>query len=87
MQQRFLDFQNELEQFFGMISPGLKLEVFRHIFNNVINKNELFQNNKSLIKFIIDRIETEIYMPESNVILQNDDAHHLYFISSGFSLS
>ena len=68
MQQRYLDLENELAMFFGMISPGLKLEVIKHIFNNVLSKNAIFQGDKNLIKFITDRLDAELYMPETNVI-------------------
>lgn len=66
-----------------MISPSLRIEVIKHIFQNVLMRNEIFQKDKSLIKFVTDRLETQLYLPDKFVVTQGSESDGLYFISSG----
>ena len=81
--QRFLDSQNELERFMDMISPGLRIEVIKHIFSKVLQKNEVFRVDKVLIRFVTDNLETQIHLPDKFVIRIGEEPNGMYFISSG----
>ena len=78
-----MDSQNELEKFFKMISPSLKVEVIKHIFSKVLAKSDIFSEDKDLIKYTTDRLETEIHLPDKYVVVQGQVSNGLYFISNG----
>ena len=66
-----------------MLSPSLKNEVTRYIFSIVINANEIFKNNESLVDFIVFKISLNMMMPEQVVIQQGEKATEFYFLAKG----
>lgn len=66
-----------------MISPSLKERVLKHIFSDILKKNELFGENESLVKFVTRKLDTRILLPEYSVINQGEKGENLYFIAKG----
>ena len=54
--QHYLESQNELIEFFDMISPSLKKETIRHIFSNIVSKNQAFDRDESISEFVIENL-------------------------------
>ena len=68
--QSNLDNQKELDQFLGIISPSLKLQVTQHIFLNAIESNPIFQGNQDIIDFLINDLLAWLYLPEDVIMCQ-----------------
>lgn len=78
-----LESQEELEAFLQMISPSLRQRVLKHIFNDVLHMNPVFCKNKYLIDFVIQNLNTNIFLPEYSVVTQGEKGNCMYFISKG----
>jgi hypothetical protein len=78
-----LESQEELELFLQMISPSLRQKVMQHIFYDVLYGNQLFCKNKYLIDFVIEKLNTHIFLPDYSVVTQGESGETMYFISKG----
>ena len=82
--QSNLDNQKELDQFMGMISPSLRLQVQQNILLNSIEKNTIFNiDDQDIIDFLLNDIKTLLYIPEDTIIQQGQEGTNLYFIAKG----
>jgi CRP-like cAMP-binding protein len=77
------DQQEELDLFFKMLSPGIKLEVSMTLFRGMLNLNPFFSNQPELIEFLIINLTTTLSKPETSVIRRGETADCMYFIASG----
>lgn len=65
-----LDHQRELGLFEEMVSPSLKLEVHKYIFQNVMLENPIFfEASDGLIDYIVSKIDTKSFPPEEQIIV------------------
>jgi hypothetical protein len=55
--QTNLDLQKELDEFLGMISPSMRLEVTRKIFSEALSKASLFKGNNEIQNFLMKDIK------------------------------
>jgi len=79
-----LENQKELDDFLRMISPSLKMLVKKHVFKGIITENPIIgNNNKQLLEFIMNKIETVSFPPEQHIISQGNDPDSLYFLKDG----
>ena len=62
--QQTLNHQNELGEFFKMISPSLKEEVTRFIFSEQLKQNLIFALNSEVKDYVITKIELVMSQPE-----------------------
>jgi hypothetical protein len=69
-----LDNQRELDKFYSIISPSLRLQVTHHIFTNSIEKNLIFAGNQELIEFLINDVKTCLNLPEDQIVTQGTSA-------------
>ena len=81
--QSNLENQRELEDFKTMISPSLRLEVYRQIFMKVLIANPIFGDNPELNELVIEKVITYSYPPEDIIIRQGDAPNALYILSKG----
>jgi hypothetical protein len=81
--QSSLDAQNEFKSFLDIISPSLKEEVIQHIFSETLKNNSIVNYDLSLIDFLTKKLETEIHMPEDQIITQGQEDMRLFFIAKG----
>ena len=49
-------------------SPSLKHQVIEFIFQNVVDANDMFKNDKQLINILFSKMELQMYDPEDIVI-------------------
>jgi len=63
-----LDNQKELDEFFSLISPSLRIKVSHHIINKALEKNPIFKGREEIIEFLINDLVTLLYLPEDNII-------------------
>ncbi len=63
-----LDNQRELDKFYSIISPSMRLQVTQHIFTNSIEKNLIFTGNQELIDFLINDVKTCLNLPEDQIV-------------------
>ena len=66
-----------------MLSPSLKTMVMQHVFLNAFCKNPIFENDRSLIDFLIKDIIPHLRCPDDFIVKQDDDAAHFYYIVEG----
>lgn len=81
--QSNLENQRELEDFKTMISPSLRLEVYRQIFLKVLISNPIFGDNPELNELVIEKVITYSYPPEDIIVRQGDAPTALYILSKG----
>lgn len=60
--------QKELTLFIQNISPSLKHQVIEFIFQNVVENNSMFQNDKQLVNILFSKMELLMYDPEEVII-------------------
>ena len=78
-----LDNQKELDQFLSIISPSLRLQVTQHIFSNAIESNPIFMGNTEIVDFLINDVQTLLYLPEDAIITQGQFGTNFLFIAKG----
>ena len=66
-----------------MISPSLQREVKTHIFFKAIEFNTIFQGDLHILDFVVNDIDTLLYLPEDDIILQGTNGASIYFIARG----
>ncbi|CDW71655.1 UNKNOWN [Stylonychia lemnae] len=95
--QSSLDQQKELDIFLSMVSPSLRKEVMKFIFDIILKKNDLFKNlSKQLsqhyiysnrleirVNKIVQKLHTLLFTPEDQIIVQGDESQFLFFLSTG----
>lgn len=81
--QQTLNHQNELGEFFKMISPSLKEEVTRFIFSEQLKQNLIFALNSEVKDYVITKIELVMSQPEEIKIQQGEATYDFYIIAKG----
>jgi hypothetical protein len=71
--QKTLDQQEEFNNFIKLLSPTLKLEVTRHIFQSPIKSNPVFENEEKSIELIIKSMYVVFYYPEQDICIEGED--------------
>jgi hypothetical protein len=72
---------DEMKSFKSMLSPSLNTEVTREIFTSV---KPIFENiSENLIDYVLEKITTNSYPPEEEIIRQGQTANEMYFLSTG----
>lgn len=72
---------DEMKSFKSMLSPSLNTEVVREIFSFI---NPIFAGiSDNLMDYVLEKISTESYPPEDEIVKQGDFANFMYFISAG----
>jgi len=51
-----------------MISPSLRNKVTKHIIMNAISKNSILHGSQEVIDFLINDVNTLLYLPEDRII-------------------
>ena len=81
--QTTLEKQEELQDFFGMISPSLKKMVTKFIFEGALADNDVFSFSDKAISFLVEKIDLIMSQPEQVLINQGDEGKEMYIISKG----
>ena len=81
--QSTLDHQNELDKFLTMLSPSLKKQISKHINLDALIHNPVFSGNDEVIKIILNDLVTKLYLPEDEIIRQDESGDSMYFIAKG----
>ena len=81
--QSTLDHQNELDKFLTMLSPSLKNKISKHINLAALSQNQVFCNNDEVIKIVLNDLSTKLFLPEDEIIRQNEEGNSMYFIAKG----
>ena len=66
-----------------MISPSLRLEVTQVIFLKSIEGNSVFKGKVQIITFMTKNMAAHLFMPEDFVLMQDETANHIFFLSKG----
>ena len=77
------DQQKDMEEFMLMLSPSLKLEVTREIFDDTFLENKVFEKKVEILEFILQDIVMNRFLPEDTICTQGDVGECAYFIASG----
>lgn len=56
--------QKDMEEFIQMLSPSLKLEITRQVFDDCIIENKVFGKNIDVLEFILEEIVIAQFVPE-----------------------
>jgi len=81
--QNSLDLQEELDSFLRVLSPSLKKKVSAYIFHDVILLNPAFQGHEEVLKLVLQDVVTKLYLPENEIIRQNDTGDSMFFLARG----
>jgi len=81
--QSTLDHQKELDMFFKMLSPSLKNQISKYINMGALIHNPVFAENEEAIKFVLIELDTKMFLPEDEVIRQNEKGNKMFFIAKG----
>lgn len=77
------DQQKNMEEFMQMLSPSLKLEVTREIFDDCILENKVFEKKTEVLEFILQDIVIARFEPEDTICRQGDEGKCIFIIASG----
>ena len=77
------DQQKDMETFMSMLSPSLKLEVTREIFDDCFLENKVFEKKVEILESILQDIIMNRFLPEDTIWRQGDVGINVYFIASG----
>jgi len=75
--------QNNMEEFMQMLSPSLKLEVTREVFDDCILENKVFEKKIDVLEFILQDIVIARFEPEDTICRQGDEGQCIFIIASG----
>ena len=75
--------QKELDSFLSMLAPSMKNKVTKYIFETSISKNTIFKNHPEVVKEILPKLNSKLFIPEDMIIAQNQIANSMFFISRG----
>lgn len=81
--QRTLDDQNELDSFLTQLCPSLKQKVTTYVFQESIMKNNVFKNQHEVIEYLLQDLETKIFIPEDQIIRINQVGDSMFFMARG----
>lgn len=91
--QSTIDQQKEFDVFLTMLSPSLKIEVTKYIFQSAIIKNPVFENRLDIIEQVLHDLQTSLFIPENEICRQGAVgkfiylftliAREIYFIAKG----
>lgn len=70
--QSTLDQQTEFDKFLSMLSPSLKIEVTKHIFQTALLSNPVFDGKVEIVDFILHDLATCLYYPENEICRQGE---------------
>ena len=65
---KYLDDQNEMEEFFGILSPSLRLQVAKDILTTCVNDKYFFNNDKNIMDYIVTHVNIALFSPEDIII-------------------
>lgn len=77
------DHQKELDLFLTMLSPSLKKQITKHINYDALAHNHIFSGNDEMIKVVLNDLSTKLFLPEDEIIRQNEVGESIYFIAKG----
>lgn len=77
------DHQKELDDFLKTLSPSLRQKVITNIFEDTLNLNSVFRNQKTMITSILQGLEAKIFSPEDKIIKQGEYAISMFFLARG----
>lgn len=73
-----------MDKFFSLLSPALKAQILFHIYNPILSKISILHNCNSIEKiFIINHLNTTLYLPTDVIARQGEEGECLYFINKG----
>jgi CRP-like cAMP-binding protein len=77
------DKQEEINHFFTMLSPSLRLEASSFLYSSMLNENGIFARQAEIVSFIIPRLKTYVTNPESIVFETGSLGTHWYYVGKG----
>ena len=81
--QSTLDHQQELDSFMSMLSPSLKIQVTRYIFQDIILGNDIFEEKTQVIDLMLADLSILLFYPEDEICKLGDVATQFYFLAKG----
>ena len=78
-----LNFRTDFEKFQALVPPSLQQRVNAFLFKH-ISKNPIFGNDKHVTLFVLQKLDVDFRLPESNIIEEGDTDEILYFLSTGY---
>lgn len=66
--------QNEMNEFFKILSPSLKKRVMVNMFQEAIMENVIFEHQESIVSRLWEKLTIKVWVPEEKIIVQGDIA-------------
>lgn len=80
---KILDQQTSYEEFSKLIPPSKKQKISACLFEKVFLDSGFFAGSSQLIKFTLQKLDSQFYQPEYSVINQFDIEEDIYFVGLG----
>ncbi|CAG9318026.1 unnamed protein product [Blepharisma stoltei] len=80
---KILDQQESYEDFSKLIPPSKKQKISACLFEKVFRESEFFEGNSQLIKFVLQKLDSQFFQPEYSVVNQFDTEDCIYFVGMG----
>jgi CRP-like cAMP-binding protein len=81
--QSTLDQQNEFDKFLNLLSPSLKSQVTKHIFQAALLSNVVFEGKTDIVDQILQNLNTLLFFPENEICTQGTMGRDIYFLAKG----
>lgn len=78
-----LQSQNEMNDFFQILSPSLKKLVMTNMFKDSMMVNDAFRGKDNIVTVLCEKLEIKICVPEEKIIVQDDEAESMFFCARG----
>lgn len=75
--------QEEYETFKKYISPSLQQEVSACIYDPIISKNYILQNEERLAYMLVHRLQNRFTKPEDEIITEGAESESMFFLVTG----
>ena len=78
-----IDAYKDLDNLMMMLSPSLRHQVTRHLFQNSIKQIHYLETNPDVVDFLLRNIEAVQFLPDDYIIKQGSKPTHMYFLAQG----
>ena len=83
MTQSTLDQQKEFDSFLKLLSPSLRNEVTKHIFQESILWNPIFESRIEILDMILYDLTVMLFLPEDDICRQGVIGNEFFFLARG----
>ena len=81
--QSTLEQQTEFDKFLSLLSPSLRIQITKHIFQAALLSNDVFDGKPEIIDQILQDLDTSLFLPENEICRQDSIGREIFFLAKG----